>query len=252
LSRVLTTFSLAVAAFAVLATFAVLGLVLAGRLTFGAASDAMGVLTGFRAACTPSKVVELERLREEAHLRAEYVGEREFREALHATLRRSRADRAEFERLKEETHLREEDARRRAFAEALGGEFLRSRRARLASELLEAQAATRREELKSERAEVERMRAEALAEIERRNEGLASRKAAQTSESTKSLARLYARMDSNLVADEIVERWNKGEKLEIAAVLRAMGEHAASSVLEGVTDSSLRTEIVRGAWSGIR
>jgi hypothetical protein len=92
--------------------------------------------------------------------------------------------------------------------------------------------------VENERAEFERIRDEFLA--------------SHSNETTKSLARLYLRMNPNTVAEEITERWKEGETREVAAVLRAMGEHAASSVLEGIGDASLRVEIVRGAWGGIR
>ena len=215
MSRALNTFSFAVAALAFLAASAVLGLILAGRLTTGTVSDALAVLTGFKAACTHAEKTELERLREQARARAEYPGAREFSEALREEIRRSK-------------------------------------RMRLSAELLDAQAAALR-------AELDRKRTESLNEIGRERERLAALKkeledelAARASDATNSLARLYRRMDRQTVADEITERWKKGEKQEIASVLRAMGEHAASSVLEGIPEASLRAEIVRTVWGGVK
>ena len=215
MSRALCTFSLAVAALAFLATFAVLGLVLAGRLTVGTVSDAFEVLTGFKEACTRAEKTELERLREEARARAEHPGAREF-------------------------------------SEALREEIGRTKRMRLSAELLDAQAAALR-------AEIDRERTESLDEIGRERKRLAALKEeledeliARASDATKSLARLYQRMDRHTVAEEIAERWKEGEREEIAAVLRAMGEHAASSVLEGVVDASLRAEIVWTVWGAVK
>jgi len=241
LSRAMRTFSLAVSATAVLSAFAILGLVLAGRLTFGTVSDAFGVLTGFKAASTHAEKVEFERLREEARWLQRRPGGRELGQALREELRRSR-------RAKLAAGLLEA----RELSEALREELRRSRRAKLAAGLLEAQ----RDAL---RTDIERHRTESLAEVRREREVLDALKkelenelATRASDATKSLARLYLRMDRAMVAEDMAERWRKGEKDEVAAVLREMGEHAASSVLEGVADASVRGEMVRTAWSGIK
>lgn len=242
MSRALRTVSFAIAAAVVMLAFALLAFILAGRLTVGTTVDALDVLTGFKSASTHAQQTELERLRAEARLIAQLSGGSEFREALHEELRRSGTEEARLRAALPARQLR------RMVQEELGV----SRRARLSRELLEAQAGVLRAEMERERLSLVEFRKEVeneRAEFERiRDEFLAS----HSSETTKSLARLYLRMNPNTVAEEITERWEKGETREVAAVLRAMGEHAASSVLEGIADISLRVEIVRGAWGGIR